>query len=156
MISFKDFINETEAIPEMPPGARADLWNNPSYRKFFNVDKAPNLSAVTPSLEQQPQQRAALQGYQDLSSIEAGVRSAVGRITGMPRTGTIDMIKPVDMSLALAIEKAVQIGRGMRRPQLGENLPKIQPQPSEISAMEAGRGVHFYINKNGKTAFVIN
>jgi hypothetical protein len=68
-------------------------------------------------------------------SLEAVIRKWSSQRPGMPRVGLVSDLDP-------AIQASVL---------------KVFPQhPSEIKAMEAGRGVQLYRNKAGKVAFVLN
>lgn len=144
MGTFKQFLTEEEAAP---PGVDPTMWANPSYRKFW---QAQNQQQPQQTAQQQPgwkpaaqQQQAApfSQGYQDFGSIEGAIKTYLSKMPGMPSTGTVRQL--TDMPLRVAIEKGIR----------DRSIPL---HPSMIKAMEAGRGVHFYRDRQGNVAFSAN
>lgn len=152
MLSFKNFMEDEVADEPVPPNVRPEDWANPSWRKFWkmqnpNYKAAPNLAqTTTPTAAQQQkpypqQQQQRVAPYQDMASVENAIRTYLSRLPGMPATGTLKNLPDLDL-----------IGKINAKIRSGE----IPLQQSSIRAMEAGRGVHFYKDKTGNVAFVVN
>jgi len=142
-----------EPVPTDPktgqPIVRPEDWANPSWRRFWkmqnpNYKAAPNLAqttAPTAAQQQKPYAQQRVAPYQDMASVENAIRTYLSRLPGMPATGTLKNLPDLDL-----------IGKINAKIKTGE----IPLQQSSIRAMEAGRGVHFYKDKSGNVAFVVN
>lgn len=145
MLSFKNFVNEAETMigDPVPPGVDPAMWANPSYQKFWKAQNqqqnaAPKMGQQAPVQQQKPVQQRA---YQDIGSIDNAVKTYLSRLPGFPANGTLRNLP--DMELIGSINNKIKTG-------------EIPLQPTSIRAMEAGRGVHFYRDKIGNIAFVVN
>lgn len=148
MLNFKNFMEVEGTDEPVPPNVRPEDWANPTWRKFWkmqnpNYKATPNLAqtATTSAAQQQKPYPQRVAPYQDMASVENAIRTYLGRMPGMPATGTLKNLPDLDL-----------IGKINTKLRTGE----IPLQQSSIQAMEAGRGVHFYKDKTGNVAFVIN
>lgn len=137
-------------VPPAPPGANPEQWNwSQTYRMMWQKEhpqepaqqqqQNPNWKRVPADPKASPV--ANNQSYQDLQSIQTAVKTYMGRLPGMPRLGTLRNLP--DVSLQTTIFNKIK-------------SHEISLQPSEVKAMESGRGVHFYQRKDGSVGFVIN
>lgn len=143
MLSFKKFV-EAEMVSEpVPPGVDPEMWSNPSYQKFWKAQNQQQNVAPKIGQQQVPQTKPYQQqkAYQDMGTIETGIKTYMSKMPGMPSNGTLRNIP--DPSLVQAVGSKIRTG-------------EIPLQPSAQYAMAAGRGVHFYQDKNGNYAFFIN
>lgn len=143
MLSFKDFVEAEMATSEpAPQGVDPAMWANPSYQRFWKAQN--QQQKVAPQAGQTNQQAKPYQqqqGYQDMNSIETGIKTYLSKMPGMPTNGTLRNLP--DTALVQAISRKIKTG-------------ELPLQPSAQYAMGAGRGIHFYQDKTGNIAFFVN